>query len=76
MDITMGFWRENVDKILTMNDQKLLTGPGRVSNAEMTARIKEIYKDFDAKRKAYEAQIADAQDIEEIEKLIKIIKKK
>jgi hypothetical protein len=76
MDITMDFWRENVDKILAMNDQKLLTGPGRVSNAEMEARIKEIYKDFDAKRKAYEAQIADAQDIEEIEKKIKTGKKK
>jgi hypothetical protein len=32
-DITMDFWRDNVDKILTLNDKPLLQGSGTISNA-------------------------------------------
>lgn len=34
LDITMSFWKENVDRILEFNDKKVLTGKGSISNAE------------------------------------------
>jgi len=75
MDITMNFWRENVDKILELNDKKLLDHKGSMSNAEMEKLIRKVYKEFNAKRKQYEAQLADKQDLEELQQLEKKIKK-
>jgi len=71
MDIPMSFWKENVDRILEFNDKKVLTGKGAISNAEMEQKVREIYSEFDARRKAYEADLADKQDIDEIEGIIK-----
>ena len=34
-DLTMAFWKENVDRILTFNDQKILQGNGSISKAVM-----------------------------------------
>ncbi len=75
MDITMNFWRENVDKILELNDKKLLDHKGSMSNAEMEKLIRKVYKEFNAKRKQYEAQLADKQDLEELQQLEEKIKK-
>lgn len=71
MDIPRSFWKENVDRILEFSDQKVLTGKGSISNAEMEQKIRKIYAEFDARRKAYEADLADKQDIEEIEAILK-----
>lgn len=75
MDIPMSFWQENVDRILELNDKKVLTGKGSISNAEVEQKVKDIYLDFDARRKAYEANLADKQDVEAIEAIIKTYKK-
>jgi hypothetical protein len=75
MDIPVSFWQENVDRILEFNDKKVLIGKGAISNAEMERKIREIYAEFDARRKAYEADLADKQDIQEIEDIIKKHKK-
>src|SRR6056297_1750595 len=75
MDIPMSFWKENVDRILAFHDKKVLTGKGTISNDEMEQKVREIYAEFDARRKAYEADLADKQDIEEIEETIKQHKK-
>lgn len=63
LDITMSFWKENVDRILEFNDKKVLTGKGSISNAEMEQKVREIYSKFDDRRKAYEADMADKQDV-------------
>jgi hypothetical protein len=73
-NITMDFWRENVDKILQLNDKPLLTHKGSISNAQMEKMIEKVYEQFDAKRKNEEAQQADAEDLEEIKKLEQEIK--
>lgn len=70
-DLTMNFWRENVDGILTFNDRKVLKGAGSISNAEMEEKVREIYASFDAKRKAYEASLADEEELKALEKMIK-----
>jgi len=71
LDITMSFWKENVDRILEFNDKKVLIGRGAISNAEMEQKVRKIYAEFDTRRKAYEADLADKQDIDEIEDTIK-----
>lgn len=71
MDITMQFWKENVDRILEFNDKKVLIGKGSISKTVMEEKVREIYTDFDARRKAYEADLADKQDVKEIEDAIK-----
>jgi len=68
-DITMSFWRENVDKIIEFNDKELLKGSGKVSQAQMKAHVKKIYEKFDKQRKTIEAKKADEQDFMEIEEI-------
>jgi hypothetical protein len=75
-DIKMVFWKENVDRILEFNDQKILTHAGKISNALMEEKVKTIYETFDNKRKAFDAEEADKQDLEEIEGLFKALKDK
>ena len=66
LDIKMSFWNENVDRILQFNDKKVLLGHGSVTNALMEKKVTEIYEQFNASRKAYEAQIEDNIDSEEL----------
>lgn len=75
IDITMDFWRDNVDKILQLNDKLVLQNKGSISNALMEKQVREIYEQFDARRKAFEAQQADEEEIEELKKLEENIKK-
>lgn len=70
-DITMKFWQENVDRILTSNDFKVLNHKGKISNEKMEQKVREIYDEFDARRKAYESKMADDEDLKELENLVK-----
>lgn len=74
MDITIDFWRENVDRILDFQDKKILTNPGSISNAEMEKLVSKVYAQFDQRRKEYEAFQADNEDLEELKKLEQEIK--
>lgn len=75
-DLTLDFWRENVNNLLSFQGLKVLVGAGHVSNAVMEARVKEIYSQFDTRRKAYEAQLADQEDLQLLEELEREIKSK
>ncbi|WP_024791021.1 MULTISPECIES: virulence RhuM family protein [unclassified Lebetimonas] len=75
-DITIDFWRENVDKILELNDKQILNHKGKISNKEMEKLVSKIYDKFDEKRKKYEAELADKEDLKEIENLEKQLKKR
>ena len=74
-DITIKFWRENVDKILTFNEQPLLTGKGMISHKQMENQVREIYQFFDHKRKAFAAQQADLNDLQALKQLEQEIKR-
>jgi hypothetical protein len=74
-DITMKFWHENVDRILTFNERPLLKGKGTISKVEMEEKVREIYRLFDAKRKKYEAIQADQADLAELKLLEEKIEK-
>ncbi|QVY66877.1 virulence RhuM family protein [Polaribacter sp. Q13] len=71
MDITMNFWKENVDRVLEFNDKEVLKGLGTVSHKQMEGIVKEMYTKFDTQRKLDEAKKEDALELEEIEKLLK-----
>ncbi|MCK6611365.1 MAG: virulence RhuM family protein [Bacteroidia bacterium] len=75
-NITMDFWRENVDKIINLNDKPLLTHKGSISNAQMEALIEKVYDLFDSNRKKTEATQADEQDLNELSALEQKIKTK
>lgn len=75
-DLTMDYWRKNVDSLLTFQDKPILQGRGRISNAEAEEYVKGVYDDFNVKRKYLDAQLADAEDLKQLKELEdKIIKK-
>lgn len=71
---SMAFWRENVGQIITANGFPLLAGAGSVSHARMEQQIAPLFMDYDQRRKAEEAQAADAQDDAELKALENKIK--
>jgi hypothetical protein len=73
-DLTMKFWRENVDGIITFNKKPLLLNAGTVSNAQMEKFVDEVYEKFNEERKKYELQKADEQDLDELKQIEKTIK--
>ena len=68
-DITMDFWKENVDKILELNDKSILQNKGSISNAQMEKMIENVYQTFDTKRKSDEATKADNEDLDDLKKV-------
>lgn len=68
-DLTLDFWRKNVDAMLAFNDQPVLDGPGLMSREHMLAIVEDRYDAFDASRRAAEAAQADADDLKELEDL-------
>lgn len=72
-DLTLQYWRSNVDNLLAFQDKDVLQGNGSISNTEMEAIVRQIYNEFDNDRKNYEASLADAEDIKALEDLEKDI---
>lgn len=68
-ELSLDFWRNNVDKMLAFNDQPILEGAGSISRENMQRVAYERYEDFDQKRRASEARAADMEDLIEIEQL-------
>jgi hypothetical protein len=73
-DLTLDFWRGNVDKMLAFNDRPLLKGPGKVSHETMKEIAHERYEAFDGSRRAADAIAADAEDLRQIEELDRTLK--
>jgi len=76
-DLTMSFWKENVDRLLNFQNKDILHGSGTLSNIQMEIHVEKVYELFDKKRKEYEAMISDRNDLEEIRTMeIKLNKRK
>lgn len=72
--LTLDYWRENVDRLLAFSERPVLQGNGRVSAEQMKRIAHELYEQFDAQRRSAEALAADDEDLrvlEEIEKQAK-----
>lgn len=74
-DLTLEFWRNNVDRMLAFNDQPILEGAGSVSRENMEKVAHQRYDEFDQKRKISEASLADAEDLKELEQLEQQVKR-
>lgn len=68
-DLSLDFWRSNVDKMLAFNDQPVLQGAGSLSRERMERVAQERYALFDEQRRNAERLEADAEDLREIERI-------
>lgn len=68
-DLTLNFWKENVDKILADHYLPVLEDKGNRSRVQADKKVEEIYLEFDKRRKEYDAKEADRQDKEEMKLL-------
>lgn len=75
-DLTLPYWRDNVDKLLAFNDKPVLTSAGRISHAQMEKQVNAQYAQFDARRKAEQALATDTQELEELNAVAKVVKKR
>ena len=74
-DIMMAFWKENIDKIILLNDKMVLQTKGKISHPQMEQTVNAVFETFDANRKVSDAKEADKQDLEELRALESKIKK-
>ncbi len=65
-DLTLDYWKKNVDSLLEFQGKEVLHGAGSISNKQMEAIVGKIYDDFNQQRKLAEAQQADADDLLEL----------
>lgn len=72
-DLTLDYWRKNVDNLLTFQEKDILQGAGSITNYEAEEKAKLVYDVFNTKRKQMEAQTADADDLKMLEDLEKRI---
>lgn len=75
-DLTLNYWRNNVDALLTFQGKDILQGKGEVSNASMESIAHKVYDEYNAKRKQLEAKQADADDLKMLEDIENQIKGK
>jgi hypothetical protein len=73
-DLTLDFWRTNLDKMLDFNDQPILNGAGNISREQMEVLVHQRYDEFDSRRKQQERVESDADDLKEIEQLEQSLK--
>lgn len=66
-ELTLDYWRSNVDRLLDFNDRPVLKHNGNVSSEEMKAIAQDRYDTFDARRRHADAIDSDAEDLKMIE---------
>lgn len=72
-DLTLDYWRKNVDSLLIYQEKDILKGRGSISGVEAERIVYNVYDAFNARRKLLDAQIAEAEDMRMLEDLERII---
>ena len=75
-DLTLDYWRQNVDRLLEFNDRDVLQGAGAIRHDAMKRVAQERYDTFDAQRRREEAIAADADDLRELQAAEKALAKR
>lgn len=73
-DLTLNFWRNNVDGLLAFQGKPILVGRGHVSSAECEAYANNVYERFNNARKRQEALDADKEDMHYLDDLENSVK--
>lgn len=68
-DLTLSFWRNNVDNLLEFNGFAVLDNQGKRTHTQAEAIAQERYEQFHAKRQAQKCINADNQDWQELQSL-------
>jgi hypothetical protein len=74
-DLTLSYWRNNIDVLLDFQNKDVLKGNGSITNKQMELYVDEVYEDFNNRRKIYAAQQADKTEEDELRQLESEIKK-
>ncbi len=73
--LTLTYWRDNVDRLLAFSDRPVLQGAGKVSHDAMKAVAHERFDAFDAQRRGRALREADAEDMKVLEAVEKRLEK-
>ena len=68
-DLTLNYWRNNVDALLDFQKKDVLKGAGTISNTQMERIVDTVYAEFNQRRKLYAAQQADNMDNDDLSAL-------
>ncbi len=71
--LTLTYWRDNVDRLLAFSDRPVLQGAGKVSHDAMKAVAHERFDAFDAQRRGRALRDADAEDMKVLEAVEKAL---
>jgi hypothetical protein len=74
--LTLDYWRLNVDRLLDFNERAVLTHTGSVSREVMERIVHERFNTFDENRRIAEARQADAEDMAELTRIEKQLEQK
>jgi hypothetical protein len=69
--LTLDYWRQNVDRLLEFNERPVLSNAGSVSSEQMKSIAHERYEAFNTNRSSAEAVAADAEDLQALEEIEK-----
>lgn len=75
-DLTLDYWRNNVDRLLEFNDKPVLRGKGSISAQQAEHIVNERYDVFNERRKKEDAKLADETDLKELKAIEDQLKKK
>jgi hypothetical protein len=65
-DLTLNYWRNNVDALLDFQNKDVLKGAGTISNTQMERIVDTVYAEFNQRRKLYAVQQADKMDNDDL----------
>lgn len=69
-DLTLNYWRSNVDALLQFQGKDLLLGKGAVTHKQMELQVRRVYAQFDQRRKLeslHEEELREAQELKQLE---------
>ncbi len=74
--LSLAYWRNNVDRLLEFNEKPILRGPGRISHEAMLGIARQRYDDFEARRGEEETSQADREDLAQLEEMERTLERK
>ena len=65
-DLTLNYWRDNVDALLNFQNKDVLKNAGSISSKQMESIVDAVYEEFNNRRKLYAINQADKDDDDEL----------
>ena len=65
-DLTLSYWRENVDALLDFQNKDVLKNAGSISNRQMENIVDTVYEEFNTRRKSYALEMESGKEKDEL----------